>query len=274
VTAASDGPDLPRLDANTPSAARIYDYLLGGSYNFAVDRDTAQAMITAFPQLPQVLRAGRAFVRRATHFLASEQGITQFLDLGSGIPTVRNIHEIAQAASPDGAHVAYVDIDPVAVAHSHRILRSSQGVIGIQGDLRDPAAVCASSGIRAVIDFSRPVAVILNAVLHFIADDGLAAAIVDGYMSAVPAGSYLVIGHHTSESARPDEARAREIYSRAAQPLIPRSHTQITEFFHATTLVEPGVALTPNWRPEPGETAGPAADVPPYFGYAGVGRKN
>jgi hypothetical protein len=273
VTAAAEGQDLPRLDANTPSAARIYDYLLGGSYNFAVDRDTAQAMIGAFPALPQVLRAGRAFVRRATHFLASEQGMTQFLDLGSGIPTVRNIHEIAQAVSPDETRVAYVDIDPVAVAHSRRILRGNQGVTCIQGDLRDPVAVCASPEIRAVIDFSRPVTVILNAVLHFIPDDDAAAAIVDGYMNAAAPGSYLVIGHHTGESARPDEARAREIYTRAAQPLIPRSRTQITKFFHATTIIEPGVVLSPNWRPEPAETAGPAADVPLYFGYAGVGRK-
>jgi hypothetical protein len=273
VTAASGAQNLPRLDANTPSAARIYDYLLGGSYNFAADRDTAQAMIAAFPALPQVLRAGRAFMRRATHFLASEQGISQFLDLGSGIPTVRNIHEIAQAVGPDETRVAYVDIDPVAVAHSRRILRGDRNATCIQGDLRDPAAVCASPEIRAIIDFSQPVAVVLNAVLHFIADDSEAAAIVDGYMSAVAAGSYLVIGHHTSESTRLDEARAREIYTRAAQPLIPRSRSEITEFFHATTIVEPGIVLTANWRPEPGDTPD-AADVPLYFGYAGVGRKN
>lgn len=271
---ASGGPELPRLDANTPSAARIYDYLIGGSYNFAADRDAAQAMIAAFPALPQVLRGVRAFVRRATHFLASERGITQFLDLGSGIPTVRNIHEIAQAVSPDDARIAYVDIDPVAVAHSRRILRGSQNVTCIQADLRNTAQVCASSDIRAVIDFSRPVAVILNAVLHFIDDDTAAAAIVDDYMSAAAPGSYLVIAHHTGESARPDEASAREIYTRTTQPLIPRSRAQITEFFHATTLVPPGVVLTPQWRPEAAEEADPAAEVPRYFGYAGVGRKN
>jgi S-adenosyl methyltransferase len=270
----SRDPKLPRLDANTPSAARIYDYLLGGSYNFAADRDTAQAMIAAFPALPQVLRAGRAFVRRATHFLADEQDITQFLDLGSGIPTVRNVHEIAQAVSPDEARVAYVDIDPVAVAHSRRILRGNPGAGCIQADLRDPAAVRASPDVRALIDFSRPVAVILNAVLHFIADDDEASAIVDGYMNAVTAGSYLIVGHHTGESAQPDEARAREIYTRAAQPLIPRSRAQITGFFHATTIIEPGIVLSPTWRPDPGEAAGAAGDVPRYFGYAGVGRKD
>lgn len=270
---ANDGPELPRLDANTPSPARIYDYLIGGSYNFAADRDAAQAMIAAFPPLPQVLRAGRAFVRRTTHFLASEQGVTQFLDLGSGIPTVRNVHEIAQAVSPDDTRVAYVDIDPVAVAHSHRILRGSRNATCVQADLRNPAAVCASPDIRAVIDFSRPVAVLLNAVLHFIDGDDAAAAVVDGYMSAAAPGSYLVIGHHTAESASPGEARAREIYSRTTQPLIPRSRSQIIRFFHATTIVEPGVVLTPLWRPEPGE-ADPAAQVPLYFGYAGVGRKN
>jgi hypothetical protein len=265
--------ELPRLDPNTPSVARIYDYLLGGSYNFASDREAAQAMIAAFPPLPRVLRAVRAFVRRATYFLASEQGITQFLDLGSGIPTARNIHEIAQAVNADDTRVAYVDIDPVAVAHSHRILRGNQHVTCIQADLRNPAAVGASPEIRAVIDFSRPVAIILNAVLHFIPDDDEAAAIVDAYMSAAAPGSYLVIAHHTKESTRSDEAQAREIYTRAAQPLIPRSRSQVTGFFHGTTLVPPGVVLSENWRPEPGEVTDPA-DVPLYVGWVGVGRKD
>jgi hypothetical protein len=263
---------LPRLDPNTPTPARIYDYLLGGSHNFAVDREAAQEMIAAFPPLPQILASARAFVRRATWFLAATEGITQFLDLGSGIPTARNVHEIAQAANP-GARVAYVDIDPVAVAHSRSILAGAQHTTCIQGDLRNPAAVCADPAIRSAIDFSRPVAVILNAVLHFIPGDETAMSIVDGYLDAVVPGSYLVICHHSSQTAGPEETRAREIYSATVQPLIPRSPAQITEFFHDTTLVEPGVVLSPQWRPDPGE-ADPTAEIPQYFGYVGVGCKN
>ncbi|HUZ22701.1 MAG TPA: SAM-dependent methyltransferase [Streptosporangiaceae bacterium] len=263
---------LPRLDPNTPTPARIYDYMLGGSHNFAADRDAAQDMIAAFPALPRVLGAARAFVRRATRFLAAEQGISQFLDLGSGIPTVRNVHEIAETANP-AARVAYVDIDPVAVAHSRTILRGARNATCIQGDLRDPAAVCATPAIRAIIDFARPVAVILNAVLHFIPGDDVAAGIVASYLNTVAPGSYLVILHHTSESDRADEARAREIYSSAVQPLIPRSRAQITALFDGTSIVEPGIVLSPQWRPDSAEEAGSAGHVPLYFGYAGVGRK-
>ena len=267
-------PELPRLDANTPSSARIYDYLLGGSYNFAADREAAQSMIAAFPALPQVLRTARGFVRRAARYLASEQDVTQFLDLGSGIPTVRNVHEIVQAArGGDNARVAYVDIDPVAVAHARRILHGNHTATCVQADLRDPAAVSANPDIRAVIDFSRPVAIMLNSVLHFIADDNEANSIVDQYLAAVPAGSYLIICHHTSDSIDADEAEAREIYCRTTTPLIPRSKAQIARFFDGTTLVEPGIVLTPLWRPDPGEAPAQPGDTPLYFGYVGVGRK-
>lgn len=263
---------LPRLDPNTPTPARIYDYLLGGSHNFAADRDAAQEMIAAFPALPQVLAASRAFVRRVTWYLAAECGISQFLDLGSGIPTARNVHEIAQAANP-AARVAYVDIDPVAVAHSRSVLRGVQQAACIQGDLRAPSVICADPAIRAVIDFSRPVAVILNAVLHFVPGDEAVAGIVDGYLNAAAPGSYLAVCHHTSESASEDEARAREIYNSAVQPLIPRSRAQITALFRGTAITDPGVVLTPQWRPDPGE-AEAAAQAPLYFGYAGLGRKD
>ena len=268
------GGELPALDPNKPSPARIYDYMLGGTHNFAADRDAAQAIIAEFPALPQVLRAVRSFVRRSTHFLAAQAGVGQFLDLGSGIPTVQNVHEVAQAASP-ASRVAYVDIDPIAVVHSRRILAGNPGAVCIQGDMRDPAAICAAPEVRAMIDFSRPVAVLMSAVLHFIADDAEAAAIVSGYLATVPAGSYLIICHHTSESTDENEARARAIYSSRAQPLIPRSRAQIASFFQGLELVEPGVVLTPQWRPDGVDLPAPegSAPVPEYFAYVGVGRK-
>jgi hypothetical protein len=259
---------LPRLDANTPTSARVYDYLLGGSHNFAVDRDAAQDLIAAFPPLPRVLAAGRAFLRRAVRFLAAERGIGQFLDLGSGIPTARNVHEVAQAVSPV-ARIAYVDIDPVAVVHSRSILRGAGHVVCVQGDLLDPGAIRGDPAVRAVIDFARPVAVILSAVLHFVPDDDQAAAVVDGYLDGAAPGSYLLISHHGRESDRADEARARDIYSSAVQPLIPRSRDQVTALFRDTEIIEPGVVLTTQWRPASG---GPPPDEP-YLGYAGLGRK-
>jgi S-adenosyl methyltransferase len=265
VTAASR---LPRLDANTPSSARVQDYLLGGSHNFAVDRDAARELIAAFPALPQVLAAGRAFLRRATRFLAAEQGISQFLDLGSGIPAARNLHEVAQAVNP-AARVAYVDLDPIAVAHSRSILRGTGSAACVQGDVLDPAAIRADPAVRAVIDFSRPVAIILSSVLHFVPGDDQAAAVVDGYLSAAAPGSCLLISHDASESTRPDEARAREIYGAAVRPLTPRSRAQVTALFRGTELIDPGVVPTPQWRPD--AASRPAAGQL-HFGYAGLGR--
>jgi S-adenosyl methyltransferase len=262
---------LPRLDPNTPSPARIYDYLLGGSHNFAADRDVARDMIAAFPRLPQVFAAARAFGRRAAWFLAAEQGISQFLDLGSGIPAARNIHEVVQGADP-AARVAYVDIDPIAVAHARSVLRGARQAVCVQADLRDPAPVCADPVVRSVIDFARPVAIVLSSVLHFIPGDDEAASIVAGYLSAAAPGSYLVLSHYASEGTGSGETRAREIYGQAAQPVTGRSLAQVTAYFATTTLVEPGIVLTPRWRPDPGEALA-AADVPLHFGYAGVGRK-
>lgn len=264
-----DAGDLPRLEPDTPSPARIYDYLLGGSYNLAADRKAAEAITAQFPQLPDVVQAGRAFVQRSTRYLATDAGITQFLDLGSGIPAVRNVHDVAKAANP-AARIAYLEIDPVAVAHASRILADVPGTTAVHGDLRDPVAVCANPAVREVIDFRQPVAVILSAVLHFIADDAEAAGIVDGYMNAAAPGSSLVVSHHTDDARSNQEARAREIYTKAAQPLIPRTRDQVTTFFHATELIAPGVVLSPLWRPDSGETA---QHPPLYFGYVGVGRK-
>ena len=267
------GEDLPAFDANRPTIARIYDYLLGGTENFEADRVAAREMIAEFPPLPQVLRTVRAFVRRATRFLAAEAGVRQFLDLGAGIPTVENVHDIAQGIDP-AARVVYVDIDPLAVAHGQRILEGNPNAACVQGDLRRPGLIIADPDVLKVLDFSRPVAVMMSAVLHFIAEDDEAARIVGGYLDAAAAGSYLLICHAASEGVGAGEARARAIYSSRAQPLIPRSRAQITALFAGTELVPPGVVLTPQWRPGPdSEIPAGTDDIPLYFGYAGVGRK-
>ena len=262
----SDG--LPGFDPMVPTVARIYDYLLGGEHNFAADRAAAAETIRAFPELPRVMLTGRKFVRRAVRYMA-EQGVRQFLDLGSGIPTVRNVHEIAAGYLPD-PRVVYVDIDPMAVTHARSILRGRENVVCIQGDLRDPQKILASREVRSVLDLSEPVGVILSAVLHFIPGE-LAGQIVDSYMTSVTAGSFLAIVHHTSESSDQDEAEAREIYARQVQRLVPRSRAEITAFFRDLTIVEPGVVLPPLWRPDPGDV--PPGELPLYYGYAAVGRK-
>jgi S-adenosyl methyltransferase len=270
VTAAAPS-RLPRLDANVPSSARICDYLLGGSHNFAADRAAARELIAAFPALPQVLATGRAFVRRATRYLAAEQGISQFLDLGSGIPTARNVHEVAQAVNP-AARVGYVDLDPVAVAHCRSVLRGVGSAACVQGDLLDPAAIRADPAIRAVIDFTRPVAFILTAVLHLVPGDELARRAVAGYLTAAAPGSCVVISHHSSDSTRPDEALAREIYRAAVRPLVPRSRDQVAALFGGAELLPPGLVLTPRWRPDPAGSPDPATGGQLHFGYAGIGR--
>jgi SAM-dependent methyltransferase len=256
------------FDASVPSAARIFDYLLGGGHNFAADRAAAARMIQEFPELPRVILRGRGFLRRAVRYLADEQGIRQFLDLGSGIPTARNVHEVAIAHAP-GARVVYVDIDPMAVTHAQSILRGRADVVCVEGDLRDPGKLLAHPKVRSVLDLSEPVGVLMSAVLHLIPGEE-AGQIVDGYMGRVAPGSCLVVVHHTSDSASEDEARAREIYIRSVRQLVPRSREEIAAFFHDLRLVDPGVVLVPLWRPDPGEEL---ADAPAYYGYAAVGRK-
>ncbi|BCJ61098.1 SAM-dependent methyltransferase [Micromonospora endophytica] len=256
------------IDVERPSVARMYDYYLGGSHNFAVDRAAAQTMMAAVPEAPLMAQANRAFLRRAVQYL-TDVGIRQFLDIGSGIPTVGNVHEIAQRHTPD-ARVVYVDVDPVAVAHSREILAGTDGTTVVQEDLRHPERILAHPDVRATLDFSRPVAVLVVAVLHFVPDHDRPAELLRTLRAALAPGSHLVLSQ-ASDDGRDDaeRAEAEQVYRRTDSPLSVRSRAELTAFFDGFQLVEPGVVWVPQWRPETPEDA---EDAERAVFLGGVGR--
>jgi hypothetical protein len=262
-------PDNIPLDR--PNAARMYDYFLGGYHNFAIDRQAAAQAIAIYPEFPLVMQANRAFLRRAVQFLAA-QGIDQFLDIGSGIPTVGNVHEVVQEANPT-ARVVYVDSDPIAVAHSATILRDNPRATIIRADAHQPGQILGHPEARRLLDSGRPLAVILAFLLHFITDDAAADRLVRGLYDALPSGSYLVISHGTFEGLPPEIiAPLEQLYTRTTSPVKPRSRADIARFFAGTTLVDPGLVYCPLWRPEgPDELFHEQPER--SIGFAGVGRK-
>jgi hypothetical protein len=253
------------VDTDIPNAARVYDYYLGGGHNFRADRDFAKRIIQVVPEVEQAARLNRAFLHRAVRYLA-DQGITQFLDLGSGIPTVGHVHDIAAAANPD-SRVVYVDQEPVAVAHAELILRDVRTAEVLGADLRDVESVLGSEPVRRLLDLSRPVAVLMVAVLHFVPGD--VAPIVRRYVDAVAPGSALVISHATPDPDPERFGRAIGLYRNASTPFVVRERDEIAGLLAGTDLVDPGLVWTPLWRPEPGAEA---ADAERAAFYAAVGR--
>jgi S-adenosyl methyltransferase len=254
-----------------PSVARMYDYHLGGAHNFAADRAAAEAAAAAYPDLPLVMRVNRAFLRRAVTFLA-QQGIDQFLDLGSGIPTVGNVHEVAERANP-AARVVYVDVDPVAVAHSKMILRGNPRVTVIREDLRDLDRILQDPETRRVLDFNRPLAVLLVFVLHFVPSDTEAIGVTQAVREMIPSGSYVVISHGTAEQLAPEVQEHETRLSRqTTHTLKLRSRDQIAAFFEGLELVPPGLVYLPEWHPEGADDL--FVDQPQRSSsYGGIGRR-
>lgn len=258
------------IDLDKPNAARVYDYYLGGNHNFAVDRQMGDEAIAMWPELPQIMQANRAFLRRSVHYCV-EQGIRQFLDLGSGIPTVGNVHEVAQLAAP-GSRVVYVDTDPVAVAYSKKLLADNPDAEILRADARDPQKVLESDEVAAMIDLDQPVAVMMVALLHFVGDDSAPQRVIAGYRDALAPGSFLCVSHATGEG-RPDVADEHaDLYQqRTTTPMTFRSRAEIGEFFEGFELVEPGLVFMPQWRPVSPSDVG---DNPERFtALVGVGRK-
>lgn len=257
------------VDVEHPSAARVYDYYLGGLHNFPVDRAMAERALADWPELPRIMQANRAFLRRAVRH-AVDAGIDQFLDIGSGIPTVGNVHEVACAADP-AAHVVYVDTDPVAVAHARALLAGDPRTGVVQADFCDPDAVLGAPEVRELLDLGRPIALLLVALLHFVGDDRDPAAVVGRYREALAPGSLLVISHATADGA-PDHVDGHLGHYRSTPtPMTVRTRPEVEGFFHGFALLEPGVVFLPQWRPD---DAALAADRPERFsGYAGVGRR-
>jgi len=258
----------PGVDTQRANIARVYDYWLGGSQNFLADQDLGRQILAVEPMSREIARANRAFLGRAVRYLARE-GIRQFLDIGSGIPTQGNVHEVAQAASAD-SRVVYADTDPVVVAHSQAILADHPDAAVIRADLRDPAAILADPVVRRLIDFRQPVGLLLVAVLHFLEDADDPWQIVATLRDALAPGSFLVVSHATTDD-RPDLARAIEkVYNGSvAGSWQFRSGAQIKRFFDGFDLVDPGLVPAYEWRPDP--DAGDAARL--WGLLAGVGRK-
>ncbi len=261
------------VDLDRPSTARIYDYLLGGFHNFEVDRVAARKFAQILPNVVQGMWVNRAFLRRATKFLV-DQGIDQFLDLGSGIPTAGNVHEVAQRANPS-ARVVYVDNEPVAVRHGETILIDNPNATAIRADLSQPEVVLNHPEVRRLLDLNKPTAVLLLSVLLFVPDDEEAYRAVRTYRDALPSDSYVAISHPTVEGASPKEA-SPELIKQGAQayrtPVNIRSRVQVEEFFEGLELVEPGLVFAPVWHPESQDDL--LLDQPERsWLYAGVGRK-
>ncbi|MBY8339069.1 MULTISPECIES: SAM-dependent methyltransferase [Streptomyces] len=258
------------IDISVPSVARIYDYYLGGSHNFEVDREAARKAMEFMPGLPKVMQANRAFMQRAVRFALGE-GIDQFLDVGSGIPTFGNVHEVAQSARP-GARVVYIDHDPVAVAHSQAVLAGNEDAAAAAADLRKPLEILASDEVQRLIDLNRPVALLLVAILHFVEDEDDPYGAVAQLRDALAPGSLLILTHASYEGIPLPAERAAgtvDVYKDIRNPLIMRSREEIAQFFEGYDMVEPGLVSMPHWRPR---TAPEDEDPYAFSGFAGVGR--
>ncbi len=252
------------VDLEKPSPARMYDALLGGSHNFEVDRRAAAEAVALVPDLATVALSNRAFLRRAVRHLL-DAGVRQFVDIGAGIPTAANTHELAPEAK-----VAYIDIDPIAVAHAEAILADQPHAIALRGDLRDPEALLSQPRLREFIDFEQPVGVLLIAVLHLLTDGDRPHAAVAAVREHVVAGSFVAVSH-LSSAHRPAAAATLAEHSaqRSRVPITFRPRPEIEAFFEGWTLVEPGVVEIPAWHPDPDDP--PAAGR--SLGLAGVGRR-
>ncbi|MGP3961788.1 SAM-dependent methyltransferase [Nonomuraea sp. 3N208] len=244
-----------KINPHIPHPARIYDYLLAGKDHFASDRAAAEALIEVSPGTREGVRAHRAFLGRAVRYLAAEAGITQFLDIGTGIPTQDNTHEIAQEVNPE-VRVAYVDNDPIVLVHGRALLAGDPAGMTamVEADLRQPEEILSNPEIQHVMDFTRPVAVILAGVLHFITDEEDPYGLVDRLKAAVPSGSHLLLSHITLDFA--PKVRREDFtkpYDNSTAPMVPRTHDETLRFFEGWHLVEPGLVEVVEWRPDPTE---------------------
>ncbi|HKN97377.1 MAG TPA: SAM-dependent methyltransferase [Pseudonocardiaceae bacterium] len=237
------------VEIDVPNVARMYDYMLGGYHNFAVDRENAERLEAVAPGATAILRANRAFVGRSVRWLV-DAGIRQFLDIGSGIPTLGNVHEIAQDIAPE-SRVVYVDIDPIAVAHSKAILAGNPFAGALRADLTKPAEILRDPHVTGLLDFAQPVAVLLNAVLHFVSDEDDPAGILDQLRSVMIGGSYLTITHGTFlEDWTDTQLEAGEVLSRTPTAMHLRDRDQLAAMLSGMELIEPGIVPVNDWHPD------------------------
>jgi SAM-dependent methyltransferase len=252
------------LKTHLAHPARVYDYWLGGKDNYAADREVAEKIMAVAPDIPRSARANRQFLKRAV-LLAAERGIRQFLDIGSGLPTVENTHEVAQWVAPD-AHVAYVDNDPIVRAHGKALLADCSTRTVVQADVREPEAILAHPDVRRLIDFDLPVAVLLLGVLHFVSDEEDPYGIVARVRDAMAPGSYLIFSHLTGDADTQTFEQTRAATDRRWNS-IARTHEEVTRFFAGFEILEPGIVPPDRWRPAGAER------MERFWLWAGVGVK-
>jgi hypothetical protein len=260
--------EAPAFDTSVAHVARVYNYWLGGKDNFAADRAAAQQAMAAFPDIVHSARANRAFLRRAVTYLAGTAGIRQFLDIGTGIPSANNTHEVAQSVAAE-CRIVYVDNDPVVLAHARALLTSTpEGATAyIDADLRDADQILAKAA--ETLDFGEPVAIMLMAILQHLGDDHDPYGVVARLMAAVPAGSYLALSHPAKDIHAAEMAEmANRLNKTMAEKVTFRSRSEVTPFFAGLELLEPGMTNVPDWRPETAEEANSPAAL-----WAGVARK-
>ncbi|ANZ38064.1 hypothetical protein BBK82_20365 [Lentzea guizhouensis] len=255
------------INTDVPSAARVYDFLLGGGHNFASDRVVGEKVLGVLRDGRAIASSNRSFMRRAV-LLMMQRGITQFLDLGSGIPTVGNVHEIVQQENPD-ARVVYVDHDEVAVSHSQLILEDNPNAGVVQADMCSPQDVLSDPVVKDLIDLSQPVGLLMVAVLHFVSDEKGPADVVARYRDAVPAGSLVALSHLTADFKPHEMGAVVDAMKHSRDPMYFRSHAEFLTMFEGMEVLDPGVVAAPHWHPE----LGPAGEGGPEDVYVGVARK-
>ncbi|SEQ11257.1 S-adenosyl methyltransferase [Lentzea xinjiangensis] len=259
------------VDVSVPSSARVYDYLLGGAHNFAVDRVMGEKVELLMPHVRSAARVNRAFLGRAVRFMVG-QGVRQFLDIGSGIPTVSNVHEVAQALEPR-CRVVYVDRDPVAVAHSELLLAGNGNAGVVQADLRDPDGVLGSGEVTRLLDFDQPIGLLMLLMVHWVPTEADPWGLLKHYREALPSGSYLAITHLADDHEDGgSNAAAAQMNQAGGDQVVPRGREEVAAFFGDFELVEPGLVGFAEWRPSgPGDISDdPAMN---RVAYAGVARK-
>jgi hypothetical protein len=262
----------PEIDTSRPHSARMYDYFIGGKNHFAADRKTAKEVLRHSPHVHTAARENRAFLGRAVRYLAAEAGITQFLDIGTGLPTANNVHEVAQRVNPS-ARVVYVDNDPLVLAHARALLTSDPAgrTAYISADFRDPAAILSDPATRDVLDFGKPVALMLVALLHFALDEYRPAEVIATLLDALPSGSYLAASHLTTDYAQEAASAAQRVMRGAGIAMQKRDSAEFAKLaFSGLELVPPGVVLVSEWRPD---GTGPAPAPHEVNCHGGVARK-
>jgi hypothetical protein len=272
VPASMKGPDwhMPEINPGLAHPARVYDYMLGGKDNFAADRALADAVTAAMPSAPLMARANRAFLGRAVRYLAREAGIRQFLDIGTGIPTAGNTHEVAQTVAPE-SRVVYVDNDPIVLVHARALMTSDAAgaTAFIQADLREPDKILADPNLHGTLDLGKPVALMLVAILMYVGNEENPRSIVSALLDALPSGSYLTISHPSADFNPEEGANAVAASARSGISFTPRTQTEVAAFFAGLELVDPGIVPLLAWRPDGAAPADPRA----VYYYGAMGRK-